>query len=977
MEVLASKPFTIIYSLYNRQFLGYYIEPFAVQLDDHQKMTLCCQSLSSTNAKEFEEEMDEKDFELIRLIEEMQPETLMRKFYHAKKKLSHDEFILSVFDKEKGDKNLQKFIHDYLESKRAKILPLLRKKKFFESGKEEPHHRTIHIQDEKATVMFHVVRNTDNTHYYPTIKHKGVKLDFPNRNAILVCCHPAWLLLENKLYEFEGEVDGNKLKPFLEKKFVVVPRKLDDMFYGKFLPQMIESFPVRADGVQIRHVHQQPKAILTLTEYASTRSLFEGQETDVATQELISPNDRMVFTIKYDYGSFLVFDQEEKKYHVETKKEGENYVFYKIERNIDWENEISQLLKERNLELKNGRVALDKSKAFSWVSTNKEWLASLNIEMRQEIKHESQKRFFLGSSSIELIINENRDWFDINAIVKFGDFQIPFAKIRSYIVQGKREFPLPNGEIAVIPEEWFAKYTDLFHFLDEDDKLKKHHFGLVHELQSGQLANVNFTEKLQLLKDFEEIEDVELAEGFKGVLRPYQKAGYNWLRFLSKYNFGGCLADDMGLGKTIQTLALLQYQRREFPYPTTSLLIMPTSLIYNWEKEAKKFTPTLRVLIYMGSNRKKDTKLFERYDLILTSYGIARIDIDILKEFYFNYIILDESQNIKNPQSNIAKAVCQLKSRRRLALTGTPVENSTMDLWSQMNFLNPGLLGTQNFFRDEYQIPIERYDDQHKKNKLHTITKPFILRRQKSQVAKELPEKVETVYYCTMSEEQEKIYEQVKSSYRNQLLKLIEETSVQQSQFMLLQGLTKLRQIANHPKLTIPDYTGDSGKLDDVMHALENALQNEHKILIFSQFVKHLSIIKEEIEKRSIQYAYLDGATTHRQEEVERFQKDKQVKVFLISLKAGGVGLNLTAADYVFLLDPWWNPAVEAQAIDRAYRIGQENKVFVYKFITLNTVEEKILLLQQNKKKLASDLISTEESIIKKLSKNDIEALLS
>jgi SNF2 family DNA or RNA helicase len=404
---------------------------------------------------------------------------------------------------------------------------------------------------------------------------------------------------------------------------------------------------------------------------------------------------------------------------------------------------------------------------------------------------------------------------------------------------------------------------------------------------------------------------------------------------------------------------------------------MPTSLLYNWEKEAKKFTPTLRVLIYAGSSRKKDVKNFAKYDLVLTSYGITRIDIEVMKEFYFNYVILDESQNIKNPQSNIAKAVSQLKSRRRLVLTGTPVENTTMDLWSQMNFLNPGLLGTQNFFKDEYQIPIEKYGDDKKRNKLHVITKPFILRRHKSQVAKDLPEKFETIHYCTMSEEQEKLYEEVKSTYRNQLMEMIEEAGMKRSHFMILQGLMKLRQLANHPRLTDGAYKGDSGKLEDVLYALENALQGDHKILIFSQFVKHLEIIKEELDKRQVQYTYLDGATRDRQGEVDRFQKDKSIKVFLISLKAGGVGLNLTAADYVFLLDPWWNPAVEAQAIDRAYRIGQENKVFVYKFITRNSVEEKILALQQNKKKLATDLITTEESIMKQLSKNDIEALLS
>ena len=318
----------------------------------------------------------------------------------------------------------------------------------------------------------------------------------------------------------------------------------------------------------------------------------------------------------------------------------------------------------------------------------------------------------------------------------------------------------------------------------------------------------------------------------------------------------------------------------------------------------------------------------------------------------------------------------ELVGKHRLILTGTPLENSTLDLWSQMSFINPGLLGTQAFFRKEFLKPIEKHQDEGRTRRLHALIKPFILRRHKAQVATELPEKVESIQYCRMSERQEQEYEAAKSHYRNKILEHIDQQGISRSQLVLLQGLTKLRQLANHPKMTNPAYEGDSGKMKDVVHRLEMAIAEGHKILVFSQFVKHLAILRAYLDENKLRYAYLDGATRARHEQVTLFQTDARVSVFLISLRAGGLGLNLTAADYVFILDPWWNPAIEAQAIDRAHRIGQENKVFTYKFITQQTVEEKILALQRSKQRLASELITTEEGFVKSLSKEDVLSLL-
>jgi SNF2 family DNA or RNA helicase len=368
--------------------------------------------------------------------------------------------------------------------------------------------------------------------------------------------------------------------------------------------------------------------------------------------------------------------------------------------------------------------------------------------------------------------------------------------------------------------------------------------------------------------------------------------------------------------------------------------------------------------------------LFANYDVVLTTYGITRLDIELFKHFFFHYIILDESQIIKNPSSKISRSVRTLKSKFRLVLSGTPIENSVVDLWSQMAFINPGLLGSQTFFSDYFAVPIDKKQDEDKAKKLLSMIKPFVLRRTKQQVASELPPKIEHLYYSDMSEEQEKIYEETKSYYRNELLKMITEQGVGRSQIQLLQGLNKLRQIANHPKMVDQEFDGESGKFSDIIHTLENILTKGNKVLIFSQFVKHLELFRQYFKKHHIPFSYLDGSTMNRQDVVTEFKTNEDIQVFLISIKAGGVGLNLTEADYVFILDPWWNPAVEQQAIDRTHRIGQKNTVFIYKFITKNSVEEKILALQERKRRIADSLITTEESFIKSLSEEDIRSIL-
>ncbi|GAB3230708.1 hypothetical protein GCM10027346_16580 [Hymenobacter seoulensis] len=987
MKVSTSQPFQIVYSLLEHEYLGYLFESYVVQRNQRGQLTLQHQTVSAKNAPEFADGLDVVDFELVALTDQIQQDAVIKEFWS--KKTTPAEFFLKIYDPEKGDKALQEAICLYVQERMGQILNRLQGKNVFIMGKDgEPTWREIMVAPERASVLFHFRRNEDSTHYFPTIQYKGQKLEFQYKNAVIVCEQPAWLLVDDVLHNFLNDVDGKKIKPFLNKKFIVIPRQVEDSYFQRFVAPLVESFDVHARGFDIRSERYIARPQLTFSDVpgvsvaaapSTPRGATASNGRRGSTATLEAPDSDLIhFDLSFRYGDHTVHTAYDKRVCVKLEKQEDTYIFHRLIRNLDREQEIITELRDRALEVRNGRAILERATAFRWLHNHADELVRLGFTVQQSLT--SGKDYFIGAITAQVGITESNDWFDVHGIVHFGEFAVPFIKLRPYILNKRHEFRLPNGQIAIIPEEWFTQYLELFAFVEEHHQmltLRKHHLALVSDLQNGNLATVVMSRKLEKLREFEAVEDRPLPAGFRGELRPYQKAGYNWLHFVQDYHFGGCLADDMGLGKTVQTLAML-LQRKESGAAkgAASLLVMPTSLVYNWMTEAFKFTPNLRLLIYTGTYRDKNVEQFAEYDVVLTSYGIVRLDAELLKTYKFDYVILDESQAIKNPSSTTSQAVRGLHSRHRLILTGTPVENSTMDLWSQMSFINPGLLGSQSFFRKEFLKPIEKGKDELKTKRLHALIKPFILRRHKAQVATELPEKIENLSYCPMTEEQQHCYEETKSFYRNKILQSIEEHGTASTQFMLLQGLTKLRQIANHPRMADAEYEHESGKLREVIRMIKSVVSEGHKVLVFSQFVKHLDIVRASLDERQIEYAYLDGNTRDRHKEVTRFQETEDLRVFLISLKAGGVGLNLTAADYVFILDPWWNPAVEAQAVDRAHRIGQQRTVFTYKFITQNTVEEKILALQNKKIQLVTDLITTDEAIIKSLTKEDIEELL-
>ncbi|WP_257666199.1 DEAD/DEAH box helicase [Parapedobacter tibetensis] len=958
-QIDTTLPYELVYSLCQHPYLGYLIEPHVVQLNPNGGYSLTHRRIFSHTSTEYARVLDDTDLRLIKLLDEVEQTNIIKRYH--KKPVRPVDFFSKFFDKK-----LFEYIRPKIEMRLLQALELLKDKPLFLMGKDGyAAEQQLEIAPQPASVLFHFRRNGEETRYFPTIKYNGQRTEFMYKDAQVIINQQAWLLLENVLYHFDESLEGKKLSPFLQKRYISVGRSTERKYFETFVRGLIEKHHVYAEGFDIE-THQHNAVPVLKLRYVE--------------------NGTSQLQLNFRYGPYLFASGSENKVTVRLQyDEGtDHYTFHRIKRSLQWEENRMQELLSMGLQRTSALFSdlepqpngMDSISVIDWLRNKNEDLQHLGFEIIQEDPH---KRFFFGQTELDLSINENNDWFDVQAIARFGNYEVPFTQLRNHILNYIREFVLPNGEVAIIPEEWFAEYNHLFHFSESKKgiRLSKHHIGLLSDLTEH--TNLTMDRKLERLIDFNEIADIKEPQQFNGSLRPYQKAGYNWFHFLQKYHFGGCLADDMGLGKTIQTLALLQRQketRMAEEGTFTSLIVMPTSLVYNWQNEADKFVPELRVLVHTGISRSKDPIIFASYDLVITTYGIVRSDEELLKSFYFNYIILDESQSIKNPVSKSFKAVKSLKGKHRLVLSGTPVENSVADLWSQMAFLNPGLLGSYHYFQQEFVQPIEKKKDEERARRLQAMIKPFVLRRTKSQVATELPSKSEQVFYCAMGIEQTECYERVKSEYRNAILENLGEEKTKTPQIALLQGLTKLRQLANHPRMVDNTFKGESGKFESVIHTLENVLQRGNKVLVFSQFVKQLVIFKQYFDKHDIGYAYLDGATKNREEVVRQFRQNEDTRLFLISIKAGGVGLNLVEADYVFILDPWWNPAVEQQAIDRTHRIGQTRNVFIYKFITKDTVEEKILALQNRKKVIADTLITTEESFIKSLTQDDIRELL-
>src|SRR5262245_11270113 len=654
---------------------------------------------------------------------------------------------------------------------------------------------------------------------------------------------------------------------------------------------------------------------------------------------------------------------------------------------------------------------------------------------------EAEGKTFRNPGKVKVQVNSGIDWFELRGSIDFGETTAKLPELLAALKRGDSMVKLDDGTYGMLPEDWLKKYgllAGLGEACDDHLRFRKTQVGVLNALLSSQ-PEADFDEAFARARDelkrFEGVKPADPPEEFNGELRPYQKDGLGWINFLRQFGFGGCLADDMGLGKTVQVLALLEERRRLreeakrqkegageggsgrageresgrsgkkqtgakkrngigdegrddralAPSPSRSfapsvgpsLAIVPKSLVFNWKQEAARFAPKLRVLDHTGHTREKESlEHFDDYDLVLTTYGTLRNDAVLFKDTRFDYVILDEAQAIKNSDTASAKAARLLNGDNRLALSGTPIENHLGELWSLFEFLNPGMLGAASVFK--LTGGAGRNPDEETRQLLAQALRPFILRRTKSQVAKDLPAKQEQTIFCELEPEQRKLYDELRDHYRKTLLDLVVRDGVAKSKMQALEALLRLRQAALHPGLIDKKRVKeDSAKLDLLLPQLVELFEEGHKVLVFSQFTSFLAILRRRLDKEKIEYEYLDGSTSDRQARVERFQNDPGCKLFLISLKAGGLGLNLTAAEYVYLLDPWWNPAVESQAIDRAHRIGQTRQVFAYRIIARDTVEEKVLALQNTKRDLADAIINADNGLIRNLTKEDLELLLS
>jgi SNF2 family DNA or RNA helicase len=784
--------------------------------------------------------------------------------------------------------------------------------------------------------------------------------EFENMANILV-------IRDNTAYIVKDEIDWKLLKDFPKNADIIVPVTEAKTLYKSFL------LPIR--------------------------NLVSIELPDDIIPKTVAPNTTVLAVrLKEMEPNFLLFQPIIKYNGIEAELDDQDIEIYQnnkleiIERDVDQETFLKNTIKDLHPKFENQGslqffyLTFGNALVKNWFFDTIKFLSENNIEIYGQ-KQLTKFKYNANKPKLDIKGGSGIDWFDLKIQVSYGDQLVPLKALRQAILNKQDFIQLGDGTMGILPEEWLKKFRSLFQLgsIKNDDNLQvsKWHYTLIDELH-GAISEESILQELALkkaqLSQIEQVVELKMPKNINAKLRPYQLAGFNWFNQLHQIGWGGCLADDMGLGKTLQTLCFFQEQynnNKNFK----ALIVCPTSLIYNWQAEIDKFTKGLNYVIYHGSERDASNIKKSEWNIFITSYGTLRNDIEKLSKVKFEVAVLDESQSIKNPTSQVTKAVALIDTKLRFILSGTPVQNNTFDLYSQLNFVNPGLLGSQEFFKTEYANAIDKFGDRAKSEQLRKMVYPFILRRTKEQVADDLPDKTETILYCEMGNYQQKVYDAVKEDYRYKIMHSVEELGVQKSTFLILEGLNKLRQICDCPSLIVDAeknrFKQESIKLEELMREIEENISN-HKMLIFSQFLGMLDLVKGRLEADGVKFVYLDGSTPAKERGslVNQFQTDESIQIFLISLKAGGVGLNLTAADYVYVLDPWWNPAVEDQAIDRTHRIGQSKKIFAYKLICKNSIEEKIMELQAKKKSLAKELISEDASFVKKLTKEDVAWLL-
>ena len=819
----------------------------------------------------------------------------------------------------------------------------------------------VELSDYFIAPVFKVQANGDNFEIVCTVKLMGDTIPFTENE-----CNSSLVYLNDKvLYLWQKAEDVLQAEKFLKEGNIQLSKDNWADKMKKIILPLTKEYKVEFDKTLIREIKSgEPEVKLQLQEKGDylvfqpvfTYKGFETRPTD--KENIIIPDGDKILIIERNL---------EAEENFLKKLESLHSLFVRPDDN------------KNNLVLR-GADVLRNNWFFLFVDAMSEMKVPVfGFEALRNF------RFNTARPNTHIHVSSGLDWFDAKVEIEFGEQRVGIDEIKNALLNKQSFVQLNDGTLGILPDEWLKRYSLLFKVGDGRSnqlRLSKYHMSVIDELYENRdekELSFELDEKYERLKEFKNIPETPAPEHLQAILRPYQTSGFQWLNYLNDVGWGGILADDMGLGKTVQALCMLHHYK-QVTGALTALVVCPTTLIYNWRNEVQKFAPTLSFHIHHGSVRSRSIEELEKHDIIITTYGTLRSDIQVLLKMKFDYVVLDESQAIKNPSSKVTRAAGLLNAKNRLCMSGTPLQNNTFDIFAQMNFLNPGLLGNMEFFRNEFATPIDKFGEQEQKEHLRKLLFPFILRRTKEQVAKDLPDKTETILFCEMEKEQRKVYEAYRNSYRDKILGTIDQQGIGKSQLTILQGLMKLRQICDSPAILNEEekYPNNSIKLDELSREIEENI-GDHKALIFSQFLGMLALIKKKLIKDNIPFEYFDGSTSapDREKAIQNFQNNDECRVFLISLKAGGVGLNLTAADYVYIVDPWWNPAVEQQAIDRTHRIGQTKNIFAYRMICVDTIEDKILELQERKRKLASELIADDASFVKALSKSDVEYLFS
>jgi superfamily II DNA or RNA helicase len=747
---------------------------------------------------------------------------------------------------------IEKYLYKALEIARDNRIPLFTKDK---SNRNVFPEDFIVIEKDPAEPAFHFVY-AGGLSYTLDLHHKGRKLILTRGYVEIISNSPAVIIHEHSLY-FINRIDGIKLKPFMKRESVKIPSHVEEKYFSTFVRNTLRDYDTQIEGFPV-------------TETTAKR------ETELMLETGLNNRTVLLLTFRYN-GQAIHADSPVTRFvHYSGKENGHAFTLFR--RDLSWENEKIDAIKELGLRTRDDRLFYLSEKhtvdalsdlyaAVNFINETREELDGSEIRIRSRLG----KPYYLGKIGMDLDSREKEEWFHVKGLARFGQVPIPFYKLRDHILQGQREYELPGGEIAILPEEWVTRYRSMFEFgklKGEEIRIHKQHFSMMDG--SVRVFHPETLERLEKLNETESIPAMEPPAGLHAEMRSYQREGYTWLCFLQQNGFGGCLADDMGLGKTLQAIAVLVRSKqlheleddrepiapdvrqmslfRRQVHSPTSLVVVPASLLHNWVREFSRFAPGLKVLAHMGIQRNRELSHFTRYDVIISTYHTLRQDIEQMADFNFHYVILDESQMIKNPSSKVYQAVTELNCRHRIVLTGTPIENSLTDLWAQVNFVNPGLLGSLSFFKKSFVQPIERRKDEHREEKLKELINPFILRRTKQEVARELPPVFEQVRLCSMTDDQRRAYEEEKSLARNSIIENLEEIGLEKSSILVLQALTRLRQIANHPAM-LEEFAGtDSGKFSEVCRDVESVVSEGHRILMFSSFVKHLDLFRAEFQ---------------------------------------------------------------------------------------------------------------------------------